>query len=136
MLPREGDVEGGRRGLVGATIDFSFTRSIGAPHSGVRGGLCDDPASLGVLAVAASGDPYVEDAHVCGDLHPTDQGRRSREVAGRHDHVPGQDDVGHGRSRVGDEVGHQPLAVRVARLHTFGRITGARLSTDGPRAPP
>ena len=45
-LTREGDVDGGRSWLVGATIDCSFTRAICAPHSGARGGPCYDPASL------------------------------------------------------------------------------------------
>ena len=45
-LTREGDVDGGLSWLVGATLDFRFTRSICAPHYGIRGGPCDDPASL------------------------------------------------------------------------------------------
>jgi len=59
-LTREGDVEGGLSGLVGATIDVSFTRSICAPHYGTRGGHCYDPASLVVLEVAAKVDQYVD----------------------------------------------------------------------------
>ena len=39
-LTQEGDVEGGLSWLVGATIDFSFTRSICAPNYGARGGHC------------------------------------------------------------------------------------------------
>ena len=42
----EGDVDGGLSWLVGATIDFSFTRALCAPHYGARGGPCYDPASL------------------------------------------------------------------------------------------
>jgi hypothetical protein len=35
-LPPDGDVEGGRSWLVGATIDCSFTRAICAPNSGAK----------------------------------------------------------------------------------------------------
>lgn len=136
VLTREGDVDGGLSWLVGATIDFSFTRSICAPHYGVRGGPCDDPASLMVLEVAASVDQYVDYAHFCGDLHQADKGRHYRELAGLHDHVPGQDDFCHFRSRVGDEVVHQTLAVMVELLHTFGLIKGELLSPDGQLEPP
>ena len=135
VLTREGDVDGGLSWLVGATIDFSFTRSICAPHYGVRGGPCYDPASLMVLEVAASVDQYVDSAHFCGDLHQADKGRRYREVAGLHDHVPGQDDFCHFRSRIGDEVVHKTLAVMVELLRTFGLITGELLSTDGQLEP-
>ena len=74
VLTREGDVDGGLSWLVGSPIDFRFTRSICAPHYGVRGGPCYDPASLMVLAVAASVDQYVDYAHFCGDLHQADKG--------------------------------------------------------------
>jgi hypothetical protein len=60
QLTPTGDVEGGLSWLVGATIDFSFTRAICAPHYGVRGGPCYDPASLVVLEVAAKVDQYVD----------------------------------------------------------------------------
>ena len=67
----EGEVEGGLSWLVGATIDFSFTRSICAPHYGPRGGHCYDPASLVFLEVAAKVDQYVDYARFCDDLrHP------------------------------------------------------------------
>src|SRR5499427_1742563 len=135
VLTHEGDVEGGLSWLVGATIDFSFTRSICAPHYGVRGGPCYDPASLMVLEVAASVDQYVDYARFCGDLHQADKGRRYRELAGLHDHVPGQDDFCHFRYRVGDEVVHKTLAVMVELLRTFGLITGELLSTDGQLEP-
>jgi hypothetical protein len=88
-LTSEGDVEGGLSGLVGATIDLSFTRSICAPHSGTRGGHCYDPASLVVLEVAAKVDQYSDYARFCDDLHQAEKGRRYRELAGLHDHVPG-----------------------------------------------
>ena len=134
-LTREGDIEGGLSWLVGATMDFRFTRAICAPHDGVRGGPCDDPASLVVLEVAAKVDQYVDYAHFCGDLHQADKGRRYRELAGLHDHVPGQDDFCHFRSRVGDEVVHKTLAVMVELLRMFGLITGELLSTDGQLEP-
>ena len=76
VLTREGDVEGGLSWLVGATLDFSFTRSLCAPHYGARGNCCYDPASLVVLEVAAKVDQYVDYAHFCGDLHQADKGRR------------------------------------------------------------
>jgi len=60
VLTREGDGEGGLSWLVGATIDFTFTRSICAPHYGTRGNCCYDPASLVVLEVAAKLDQYVD----------------------------------------------------------------------------
>jgi hypothetical protein len=135
VLTREGDVEGGLSWLVGATIDFSFTRAICAPHYGVRGGPCYDPASLVVLEMAASVDQYVDYAHFCSDLHQADKGRRYRELAGLHDHVPGQDDCCHFRYRVGDEVVHKTLAVMVELLRTFGLITGELLATDGQLEP-
>jgi len=135
VLRREGDVDGGLSGLIGATIDFSFTRAICAPHYGVRGGPCYDPASLVVVEVAAKVDQYVDYAPFCGDLHQTDKGRRYREWAGLHAHVPGQDDFCHFRSRVGDEVVHKTLAVMVELLRTFGLIKGELLATDGQLEP-
>ena len=134
-LTREGDVDGGLSWLVGATIDFSFTRSICAPHYGIRGGPCYDPASLVLLEVAAHVDQYVDYAHFCSDLHQADKGRRYRELAGLHDHVPGQADFCHFRYRVGDEVVHKTLAVMVELLSTFGLIKGELLSTDGQLEP-
>ena len=80
-------------------------------------------------------EQYVDYAHCCSDLHQADKGRRYREVAGLHDHVPGQADCCHLRSRVGDEVVHKTLAVMVELLSTFGLITGELLSPDGQLAP-
>lgn len=131
VLTREGDVEGGLSWLVGATLDFSFTRSLCAPHYGARGNCCYDPASLVLLEVAAKVDHYVDYACFGGDLLQADKGRRYRELAGLHHHIPGQDDFCHFRSRVGDEVVHKTLAVVVELLHTFGLIKGELLSTDG-----
>jgi hypothetical protein len=134
-LTHKGDIQGGLSWLVGATIDFSFTRAICAPHYGVRGNCCYDPASLVVLEVAAKLDQYVDYACFCSDLLQADKGRRYRELAGLHHHVPGQDDFCHFRSRVGDEVVHKTLAVVVELLHTFGLIRGDMLSTDGQLEP-
>jgi len=135
VLTREGDVEGGLSWLVGATIDFSFTRSICAPHYGTRGNCCYDPASLVVLEMAAKVDQYVDYARFCGDLHQADKGRHYRELAGLHDHIPGQGDLCHFRYRVGAEVIHKTMAVVVEFLQTFGLIKGELLSTDGQLEP-
>jgi hypothetical protein len=134
-LTSQGNVDGGRSWLVGATLDFSFTRSLCAPSYGPRGGRCYDPASLVVLAVAAKVDPYVDYAQCCDDLHQSDKGRRYRLLAGLHDHIPGEDDLCHFRSRVGDEVIHQIMAVAVDLVHRFGLIKGQLLSTDGQLEP-
>ena len=56
-------------------------------------------------------------------------------MAGLHDHVPGQDDFCHFRSRVGDDVIHQTMAVVVDLCRTFGLITGELLATDGQLEP-
>jgi hypothetical protein len=131
----EDDVDGGLSWLVGATLDFSFTRSLCAPSYGTRGGRCDDPASLIVLDVAAKVDQYVDDAQFCGDLHDSDKGRRSRQLAGLHDQVPGEDDLCHVRYRIGDTVIDQITAVAVDFLHHFGLIQGELLRTDGQLEP-
>src|SRR6266545_6619527 len=131
----QGDVDGGLSWLVGATLDFSFTRSLCAPSYGTRGGSCYDPASLVVLEVAAKVDQYVDYARFYSDLHQADKGRRYREFAGLHDRVPGQGDLCHFRYRVGDAVIHKTMAVVVEFLHTFGLIKGELLSTDGQLDP-
>ena len=87
------------------------------------------------MEVAAKLDQYVDYACFCSDLLQADKGRRYRELAGLHHHVPGQDDFCHFRSRVGDEIVHKTLAVVVELLHTFGLIRGDMLSTDGQLAP-
>ena len=134
-LTTEGNVEGGLSWLVGATIDFSFTRSICAAHYGSRGSHCYDPASLVVLEVLAKVDQYVDYARFCGDLHQPEKGRRYRELAGLHDHVPGEDDLCHCRSRVGAEAIEQTMAAVVALFRSFGLIKGELLSTDGQLEP-
>ena len=135
VLTRAGDVDGSLSWLVGATIDFSFTRSLCAPHYGARGAPCYDPASLVLLEIAAHVDHYVDYAHFCRDLHQADKGRRYRELAGLYDHVPGEDDLCHFRSRVGDDVIHTTLARVVELLQAFGLITGELVSTDGQLEP-
>ena len=134
-LTSRGDVDGGLSWLVGSTLDFSFTRSLCAPYYGTRGAPCYDPASLVVLEVAAKVDQYVDYAQFCDDLHQSDKGRRARQLAGLHDHIPGQDDLCHFRSRVGADVIHQIMAIAVDFLHCFGLIKGEVLSTDGQLEP-
>ena len=131
----EGDVDGGLSWLVGATIDLSFTRALCAPHYDARGGVCYDPASLILLEMAAHVDPYIDYAHFCRDLHDSDKGRRYRELAGLHDHIPGQGDLCHFRYRIGDDVIHQTLAVVVDLFRSFGLIQGELLSIDGQLEP-
>jgi hypothetical protein len=134
-LTREGDVDGGLSWLIGTTIDFSFTRALCAPHYGARGGSCYDPASLVLLEVVAHVDRYVDYAHFCRDLQPSDKGRRYQELAGLHDALPGEDDLCHFRSRVGDGVIHKTLAVVVELLRRFRLIKGELVSTDGQLEP-
>ena len=127
----QGDIDGGLSWLVGATVDFSFTRAFCAPHYGARGGRCYDPASLILLEMVTKVDQYVDYAQFCRDLHDRDKGRRYRQLAGLHDHVPGEDDLCHFRYRIGDEVIDQITAVAVDFLTHFGLIKGELLSTDG-----
>ena len=131
----QGDVDGGLSWLVGATLDFSFTRALCAPSYGARGGRCYDPASLIILAVATKVDQYDDDAQLCRDLHDSDKGRRYRQRAGLYDHVPGEDDLCNFRYRIGDAVIDQITAVAVDFLDHFGLIKGELLSTDGQLAP-
>lgn len=132
---KEGDVEGGLSWLAGATIDFSFTRSICAPNYGSRGGPCYDPASLVVLEIAAKVDQYADYARFCNDLHQADKGRRYRQLAGLHDTIPGQDDLCNFRKRLGAEAIETTMAVLVELFTTFGLIKGELLSTDGQLEP-
>ncbi len=131
----EGHVDGGLSWLVGATVGFSFTRSLCAPYYGSRGAHCYDPGSLLVLEMAAKVDQYVDYAPFCRDLHDRDKGRRSRQLAGLHEHVPGEDDLCHFRYRIGDEVIDQITAVSVDFLAHFGLIQGELLRTDGQLEP-
>ena len=131
----QGEVDGGLSWLVGAPVDFSFTRARCAPHYGARGGPCYDPASLILLAVAPTVAQYVDDAQFCRDLHDRDKGRRSRQRAGLHDAVPGADDLCHWRYRLRDAVIDQSTAAAVDFLYHFGLIQGESLSTDGQLEP-
>jgi len=131
----QGDVDGGLSWLVGATVDFSFTRALCAPSYGARGGRCYDPASLIILEVATKVDQYDDYAQLCRDLHDSDKGRRYRQLAGLHDHVPGEDDLCNFRYRIGDAVIDQITAVVVDFLSHFGLIKGELLSTDGQLEP-
>ena len=131
----QGDVDGGLSGLVGATVDLSFTRALCAPHYGARGGPCYDPASLIMLEVATKVDQYVDYAQFCRDLHDSDKGRRYRQLAGLHDAVPGEDDLCHFRYRISDAVIDQITAVAVDFLYHFGLIKGEILSTEGQLEP-
>ncbi len=134
-LTTEGEGEGGLRWLVGATLDWRFTRAICAPHDAPRGGSCYDPASLVVLAGAATGDQDVDSARCCDDLHHAEKGRRSRALAGLHDAIPGEEDRCHCRSRVGAEAIDKTIAAVVELCRNVGLSTGERLSTDGQLAP-
>lgn len=131
QLTSEGDIDGGLSWLIGATLDFRFTRALCAPHYGARGGRCYDPASLIVLEMATKVDQYVDYAQLCRDLYDRDKGRRYRQLAGLHEHVPGEDDLCHFRYRIGDAVIDQITAVAVDLLCDFGLIQGDLLSTDG-----
>jgi hypothetical protein len=131
----QGDVDGGLSWLVGATLDFSFTRASCASHYGTRGGRCYDPASLIVLEVATKVDQYVDYAQFCRDLHDRDKGRRYRQLAGLHDQVAGEDDLCNFRDRIGDAVINHIMAVAVDFLYHFGLIRGELLSTDGQLEP-
>jgi hypothetical protein len=134
-LTQDGDVEGGLGWLVGAMIDFSFTRSICAPKYGARGGHCYDPASLVVLEVVAKVDRSPDYASFCADLHQADKGRRYRELAGLHAPIPAEDDLSNFRHRVGADAIEATMAVLVDLFRTFGLITGELVSTDGQLEP-
>jgi hypothetical protein len=104
-----------------------FTRALCAPHYGARGGRCYDPASLILLEVATKVDQYDDYAQFCRDLHDRDKGRRYRQLAGLHEHVPGEDDLCHFRDRIGDAVIDQIMAVAVEFFSHFGLIALASL---------
>ena len=131
----QGEVDGGFSWLVGATIDFSFTRALCAPYYGARGGRCYDPTSLIMLEVITKVDQYDDYAQLCRDLYDSDKGRRYRQLAGLHEHVPGEDDLCNFRYRIGDAVIDQMTAVAVDFLYHFGLIKGKLLSTDGQLEP-
>jgi hypothetical protein len=130
-----GEVEGGLRWLIGATIDRHFTRALFAPYSSTEGGHCYDPASSFFLELACRVDGYSDDAHCCADLHQQDKGRRSREIAGLHAAIPGEDALSHFRRRVGGEAIAAALAVFAGLFRDVGLITGELLATDGQLEP-
>lgn len=132
----EGEVAGGRRWRIGATIDLSFPRSLFASSYAPAGGYCSDPARAFCLAIAAKGDRYCDDASCCHDLRQHDKGQRSRALAGLQNAIPGADDLRTFRRRVGASAIDSALAVFGDFFREFGRIKGALLATDGQRAPP
>jgi len=134
-LTTAGDIDGGLSWLVGATIDFSFTRAICAPNYGARGGPCYDPASLVFLEIAAKVDQYADYARFCADLHQADKGLRYRQLAGFHAAIPGEDDLSNFRHRVGAKAIEVTMTVVVDLFRTFGLITGELVSTDGQLEP-
>ena len=88
-----------------------------------------------MLEITTKVDQYVDDAQFCRDLHDRDKGRRYRQLAGLQEHVPGEDDLCHFRSRIGEAVIDQITAVAVEFLSHFGLIKGELLSTDGQLEP-
>ena len=131
----EGEVEGGLRWLLGATSDLCFTRALCAPYDAKEGGPCDDPASSFFLEVASRVDGSPDSASCWADLRPQDKGRRSRELAGLHAAIPGEEDLCHFRRRVDASAIEAALAVCVGLFRDFGLITGELLSTDGQLEP-
>jgi len=71
-----GAVEGGSRGLMGATSAVSCTRALWAPSSAKAGGHCYDPARAFCLEVASRVDRYPDSARCCADLRQQEKGRR------------------------------------------------------------
>jgi hypothetical protein len=130
-----GEVEGGISGLIGATIDLSFTRALFAPYYSKEGGHCYDPASSFFLELASRVDRYCDYASFCADLRQQEKGRRYRELAGLHEAVPGEDDLSNFRRRVHAAALDAALAVFVGLFRAFGLITGELLSTDGQLEP-
>jgi hypothetical protein len=131
----EGEVEGGLSWLIGATIDLSFTRALFAPYYSKEGGHCYDPASSFFLELACRVDRYPDYARFCADLRQQDKGRRSRELAGLREAIPGEDDLSYFRRRVGAEAIEAALAVFVGLFRAFGLIRGELLATDGQLEP-
>jgi len=134
-LTAEGEVEGGLSWLIGAVIDFSFTRAICASSYSAQGGHCYDPASLFFLEVAAKVDQYADYASFCGDLRQHDKGCRYRELAGLHKTIPGEDDLSYFRRRVGAPAMDTTMATLVDFFKAFGLIKGELLTTDGQLEP-
>ena len=131
----KGAVEGGLSWLVGATLDFSFARSLCADAYDARGGHCYDPASLLFLEVAAKVDRYPDYASFCEDLEQADKGRCYRELAGLDKAIPGQDSFSNFRKRVGHSIIDQTTAIMVQLFIDFDLIKGQVVSTDGQLEP-
>jgi hypothetical protein len=131
----EGEVEGGRSWLIGATIDLRFTRSLFAPSYAPEGGYCDAPASAFCLEIAAQGDRSCDDASFCHDLRQHDKGQRSRALAGLQNALPGEDDLSNFRRRVGASAIDAARAVFVDFFRAFGLSQGEVLATDGHLEP-
>jgi hypothetical protein len=87
------------------------------------------------LEVAAKVDGSPDSARFCDDLEQADKGRCDRDLAGLEAASPGQDRFRNFRKRVGHSVMDQTTAVIVPLCSDFGLITGAIVSTDGPREP-
>ena len=134
-LTAEGEVEGGLRGLLGATIDLRCTRALCAPYYSKEGGHGYDPARSCFLEGASRVDGSPDDAHCCADLRQQDKGRRSRALAGLHEAIPGEDELSDFRRRVGAAAIEAALAVFVGLFRDVGRITGALLAPEGQLEP-
>ncbi len=135
-LTSEGEVEGGRRWLSGATIDVRFTRALCAPSYAPEGGYGSDPASAFFLAIAAKVDRSCDDASCCHALRQHDKGQRYRDLAGLQNALPGEDDVRNCRRRVGASALDAARAVFGDFFREFGLLKGEWLATDGQREPP
>jgi len=75
-------------------------------------------------------------ARFCADLRQQKKGRRSRELAGLHEAIPGEDELSYFRRRVDAEAIEAAVAVFVGLFRACGLIRGERLSTDGQLEPP
>ena len=131
----EGDVDGGLSWLVGATLDFSFTRALCAPYYGTRGG----PATTRPASSCSKWPPKWISTSIMPSFVAICTTATRAVATGSSPacmtHVPGEDDLCHFRYRIGDEVIDQIIAVVVDLLSHFGLIKGELLSTDGQLEP-
>ena len=104
----EGEVEGGRSWLSGATLDVSCTRTLFAPYYSKEGGHGYDPASAFFLELACRVDGYPDYARFCADLRQQEKGRRYRELAGLHAAIPGEDDLSYSATAWGPRPSRPP----------------------------
>ncbi|MDO8095080.1 MAG: hypothetical protein Q6360_16495, partial [Candidatus Brocadiales bacterium] len=130
-LTPQGEVEGKMSWLMGSLFDFSFARSVFAPHYSKEGGHCFDPASLFFLELAGWVDLYSDRATFCKDLGQQESGRRYRELAGLTGSIPDAVDLCNFRYRVGSQAIDSILAKFVLFFQEFGLIKGELLTTDG-----